>query len=127
MVDETFSQFLLFLVGCSSGISVGIASGTAESFMVPFLTIYLAASVYHAIGTNLLIDGIIGVIAGIIFLLKGNVKLKPVILVAISGMIGGAIGGLFTTGTPEKGLRIAIVVVLIALGMTLIRRSETER
>lgn len=121
MVDETFSQFLLFLVGCGSGISVGIASGTAEFFMVPFLTIYLAASVYQAIGTSLLIDGIIGGVAGVIFLLKGNVKIKSVILVLITGMIGAAIGALFTTGTPEIGLKIAIVIVLIALGIVLLR------
>ena len=121
VVDNAFSQFLLLLVGCGSGISVGIASGTAESFMVPFLTIYLAASVYQAVGTSLLIDGIIGGIAGIIFLLKGNVKIRPVIMVVITGMIGAAVGGLFTTGTPEIGLKIAIAIVLITLGVTLLR------
>ncbi|HEC89244.1 MAG TPA: sulfite exporter TauE/SafE family protein [Thermoplasmatales archaeon] len=121
VVDESLSQFLILLVGCSSGLSVGIASGTAESFIVPFLTIYLAASVYQAIGTSLLIDGIIGGTAGVIFLLKGNVKFKSVILVVITGIIGAAIGGIFTTGTPEIGLKIAIAVVLITLGVTLLR------
>ena len=121
MIDESLSQFLLLLVGCGSGISVGIASGTAESFMVPFLTIYLAASVYQAVGTSLLIDGIIGGTAGVIFLLKGNVRIKSVIIVLITGMIGASIGGIFTTGTPEIGLKIAIAIVLITLGVTLLR------
>lgn len=121
MIDEHVSSFLLLLVGCGSGLSVGIASGTAESFMIPFLTIYFASSVYQAIGTSLFVDCIVGGVAGVIFLLKGNVKMKPVTLLAVTGVISAYIGALFTTGASEAVLKLLIAIVLIVLGVTLIR------
>ena len=121
MFDEQFSMILSFLIGCGSGISVGIASGTAESFMIPFVTIVLAQSIYQAIGTSLFVDCMIGGAAGLIFLLKGNVKLKPVLILGAAGMLAAVAGSLFTTGASESGLKLLIVVVLISLGIALIR------
>jgi len=119
--EQQISSFLSFLVGCGCGVAVGIASGTAESFMIPFVTIILAQSVYQAIGTSLVVDCIIGGIAGIIFLLKGNVNVRPVMLLAISGMAASVIGSMFTRGTPEVGLKFLIAFVLIGLGLALLR------
>jgi uncharacterized protein len=119
--EQPISSILSFLVGCGCGVAVGIASGTAESFMIPFVTIILAQSVYQAIGTSLVVDCIIGGVAGVIFLLKGNVNFRPVILLALSGIAASAIGSMFTKGTPESGLQFLIAFVLIGLGVALLR------
>ena len=121
MFEQSLSSILSFLVGCGSGVAVGVASGTAESFVIPFVTIILAQSIYQAIGTSLLIDCVIGGIAGIMFLLKGNVNVRPVVLLAISGMVASILGSMFTRGTPESGLKFLIAFVLIGLGFTLLR------
>jgi uncharacterized membrane protein YfcA len=121
VLDEQLSSVFSFFVGCGSGIAVGIASGTAESFMIPFLTIVLTNSIYQAIGSSLFVDCMIGGMAGIIFLLKGNVNVKPVSMLAITGVMGAVIGSFFTAGTPESGLTLLIAIVLIVLGLTLIR------
>lgn len=89
--------------------------------MIPFVTIILAQSVYQAIGTSLVVDCIIGGVAGIMFLLKGHVNARPVALLAISGMAASVIGSMFTRGTPESGLKLLIAVVLIGLGVALLR------
>jgi uncharacterized protein len=119
--EQQISSLLSFLVGCGCGVAVGIASGTAESFMIPFVTIILAQSVYQAIGTSLVVDCIIGGVAGIMFLLKGHVNARPVALLAISGMAASVVGSMFTRGTPESGLKVLIAVVLIGLGLALLR------
>lgn len=121
MLDEQLSLIISFLIGCGSGISVGIASGTAESFMIPFVTIVLAQSIYKAIGTSLFVDCMIGGAAGLIFLLKGNVKVKPVLILGLAGMLAAVLGSLFTSGAPESGLKLLIAIVLISLGIALIR------
>ncbi len=89
--------------------------------MIPFVTIILAQSVYQAIGTSLVVDCIIGGVAGIMFLLKGHVNARPVALLAISGMAASVVGSMFTRGTPESGLKVLIAVVLIGLGLALLR------
>ena len=121
MFDEQFTTVLTFLTGLGSGAYVGIASGTAEPFIIPLMTILLGSTVYEAIGTNLFVDGAIGLAAGIIFLLRGHVKLKPVLLLAISGIVFAFIGSFFSTGTKESDLKLLIAIVLVFFGLMLVR------
>lgn len=121
MFEQHLSSILSFFVGCGCGIVVGIASGTAEAFMIPFVTIVLLQSVHQAIGTSLLVDCIIGGVAGIIFFLKGNVNARPISLLVISGVVASILGSMFTRGTSEYGLKLLIAFVLIGLGAALLR------
>jgi uncharacterized membrane protein YfcA len=121
VLDDQFTSFLTFISGFGSGIYVGIASGTAEPFIIPLMTILIGSSIYEAIGTTLFIDCIIGLIAGIIFLLKGHANLKPVLILAITGVIFAFIGSFFSTGTKESDLKLLIAIVLILFGLMLIR------
>jgi len=119
--DDYLTMVLTFLTGLGGGTYVGIASGTAEPFIIPLLTIVLGSTVYQAIGTSLAVDCVIGGVAGCIFLLKGRGVIKPVIILAISGVIFSVIGSFFSTGTPESSLKWLIAIVLIFFGLVLIR------
>ena len=121
MFDDQVTSLLTFLTGLGSGVYVGIASGTAEPFIIPLMTILIGSSIYQAIGTNLFVDGIIGLSAGIIFLSRGHVKLRPVLILVIVGMISAFIGSFFSTGTKESDLKFLIAVVLIGFGLMLVR------
>lgn len=121
MFDDFISTVLTFLTGFGSGLYVGIASGTAEPFMIPLITVILGSSIYHAIGTSLFVDCIIGLIAGVIFLRKGHVHLKPVVLLGISGVVFSLVGTVFSKETPESSLKFLIAIVLILFGFTLLR------
>ena len=99
---------------------VGIATGFAIA-LLPLMTLIVTANIYQAIGTSLFVDCIIGLVAGIIFLWKGHVKLKPVLTLAISGIICAAFGSLFSTGAKESDLKFLIATVLILFGLVLIR------
>lgn len=123
MIDDYLNGLLLVITGWLSGVYVGIASGTAEAFMIPILTIIIGSSIYSAIGTSLVVDSIIGLIAGLIFLKKGNVKFKPVILLAICGVISAYIGTNFTSGAPESALKGLIAIVLIVFGVNLLKNG----
>ena len=121
MFDDQITSLITFLVGCVSGVYVGIASGTAEPFIIPLMTIIIGSSIYQAIGTNLFIDCMIGLSAGIIFLLRGHVKLKPVLILAVTGVVFSVIGSFFSTGVREVDLKFLIAIVLIMFGIMLIR------
>ena len=121
MFDDFISTVLTFLTGFGSGLYVGIASGTAEPFIIPLITVVLGSSIYNAIGTSLFVDCIIGLIAGSIFLVKGHVNIKPVVLLGLSGVSCSLVGSYFSSGTPESSLKILIAIVLILFGYMLLR------
>ena len=120
MIEDYINSFIIFIAGLGSGLYVGIASGTAQAFMIPILTILIGSNIYRSIGTSLFIDCIIGLIAGIIFFRKGNVDFKPVIILSIFGIIFAFIGTRFTAGTPEIVLKGLIAIVLIVFGINLL-------
>jgi uncharacterized membrane protein YfcA len=123
VIDDYISAFLLLLTGFGGGIYVGISSGTAIVFMIPCMTIFIGSNIYQAIGTSLIIDCIIGGVAGLIFLKKGKVDFIPVIILCLAGMIGSFIGTFYNSNTPESFLTILIVIVLIFIGVNLIKNG----
>lgn len=120
MIEDYFEIILLIISGFGSGVFVSLSSGTAASIMIPCLTILIGYSIYQAIGTSLLIDCIIGGIAGLIFLKNGNVDMRSGFLLAITGIIGAIIGSRFTSGTPASGLGFFIGLFLIITGINFI-------
>jgi len=110
-------------MGFGSGLLVSIASGTASAFILPILTVIAGVSIYRAIGTSLFIDAIIGLIAGIIFLKKGKVEIKPIIFLGLTGVISAFIGSRFTSSTPEAWLTIVIGMILFVMGLNFLKNG----
>lgn len=121
MFDDQITALITFLTGCGSGVYIGIASGTAEPFIIPLMTILVSASIYQAIGTSLFVDCVIGLVAGLIFFKKGHVNLKPVAILAVTGVIFAFIGTFFSQGAREGDLKLLIAIVLIMFGIVLLR------
>lgn len=119
-----YSTIILFITcGFGSGIFVSLSSGTAVSIMIPCITILIGASIHLAIGTSLVVDCVIGGVAGIIFLKNGNVDMRSGFLLAITGVIGALIGSRFTGETPESGLGFFIGIFLIITGVSFIAKG----
>lgn len=120
MIDNYITTIILFIFGFGSGISVGIASGTSGSFLIPCLTIFIGHSIHRAIGTSLLVDCIIGGVAGLIFLKNGHVNMRSGFLLAVAGVIGAILGSRFTSSASPLGLSIFIGLFLIFIGVNFI-------
>jgi uncharacterized membrane protein YfcA len=120
VIYDIFQILILLISGVGSGIFVGMGSGTTGSIMITTLTVFLGYSIHQSIGTSLLIDCIIGGIAGVIFLKKGNANFKPALTIALFGALGSFIGGQFTSSAPELGLIVLISSILIVLGLSFI-------
>ena len=120
MIDNYITTIILFIFGFGSGISVGTASGTSGSFLIPCLTIFIGHSIHQAIGTSLLVDCIIGGVAGLIFLKNGHVDMRSGFLLAAAGVIGAILGSRFTSSASPLGLNIFIGLFLIFIGVNFI-------
>ena len=119
MFDEHITNLIILLTGFGSGLFVSIASGTAGALIIPVFTIIAGISIYQTIGTNLLIDCVIGGVAGLIFLRKGKVESLPVIFLCFTGVIFAFIGSRFTADAPEFGLTFIIGVFLVFVGINI--------
>ena len=120
MIESYITTILLLIFGFGSGISVGTASGTSGSFLIPCLTIFIGHSIHRAIGTSLLVDCIIGGVAGLVFLKNGHVDMRSGFLLAVTGVIGAIIGSRFTASTSPLVLSIFIGLLLITIGANFI-------
>jgi len=116
-MDYYLFVFILIISGFGSGLIVGIGSGTAGGLMIPILTVFLGRNIHSSIGTSLIIDSIIGGIAGLIFFKKGSVDIRSGVILAITGVIGALIGSRFTQSAPESGLNLFIGLGLMLLGI----------
>src|SRR4030042_3294860 len=89
-------------------------------FIIPCLTIFVGYSIRQAIGTSLLIDCIIGLIAGLIFLKNAKVDLRSSSPLIVTGVLGALIGSRFTSIAPESELNIFIGIFLLLFGLNLL-------
>ena len=117
MIYNTVKLIILIISGLCSGAFFGAASGTAAPITIPVLSVFLGYSIHQAIGTNLVVDCIIGGVGGFIFLKNKNVNLESMKFLVIPGMLGSFLGSLFTSDTPEFGLGLFIGLILIAMGV----------
>lgn len=120
MLTDPIILIALFLAGFGSGLFVSICSGTAAGYMIPVLTVFLGKHIHKAIGTSLFIDSIVALVAGIIFLRNGKIKLKPVLLLLLFSVIGAFLGSFLTDSAPESGLNAYIGVVLLLFGVNIL-------
>lgn len=120
VLDDIFNSVILFLTGLGSGIFVSIASGTAFVIIVPIFILISGLSLYQVIGTNLVIDCIIGGVAGIFFLYRKRIRFKPIIYLGSTGIISAVIGTRFSRLPSESHLTILIGIILIILGLNFI-------
>jgi len=121
--NDYLTIIILIASGFWSGVFVGMGSGTTAAIMITCLTVLLNRSVHNSIGTSLLIDSIIGIIAGLIFLRKGNVRLRSCILLIFTGSIGSFLGSRFTSAAPESWLLLSIGILLILMGCSFITKG----
>jgi hypothetical protein len=117
VTEELLTKLIIFFTGLASGFFVSIASGTAGALIIPCLTIIVGVTIYQAIGTNLFVDAIIGLTAGIFFISKSKVEFKAVAIIGSIGIIFSLIGSQFTSSTPEFYLTIIIGLFLFILGI----------
>lgn len=120
MLDDLTTAMTLLFAGFGSGLSVGMGSGTAGPIIIPCLTLLAGVSIHQAIGTSLLVDCVIGGVAGFLFFLNGHVNLRTAALLVIPGVTGGLLGSHFTAAASESGLNAFLGLLLLMLGVNFI-------
>ncbi len=122
-MDYYLFVLLLIVSGFGSGLILGIGSGTAGIIIIPCITVFLGRPIPEAVGTSLIIDTIIGGVAGFNFLRKKKVDIKPGISLIVSGVFGTLIGSRYTSQMPESWLNLIIGAGLVILGINFLKNG----
>jgi len=122
-MNDFLQAIILIVSGFFSGLFLGMGSGTTGAILITSLTVVLGHSIHQAIGTSLLIDCLIGLIAGILYFRKNNTNLRPALVIGICGAIGSFLGSQFTSQTPELALILLLSTLLILLGISFLAKG----
>ena len=115
-----------YIVASAIGLGNGFLSGAfgigASAFIQICLMLFFGVSLYHAIGTTMMIILPISVTGGVSYLLYG--QLDPYIFVQTLGglVIGSFVGAKFTRMIPKNILRYIVVSLPTTAGLMLILR-----
>jgi uncharacterized membrane protein YfcA len=123
LMNDFLQAIILIVSGFFSGLFLGMGSGTTGAILITSLTVVLGHSIHQAIGTSLLIDCLIGLIAGILYFRKNNANLRPALVIGICGAIGSFLGSQFTSQTPELALILLLSTLLILLGISFLAKG----
>ena len=106
--------------GLGIGLLVGMTGLGGASLMTPMLILVFGISPVTAIGTDIFHAAILLWAAGIAHWIGGNVDFVLAGNILIGSVPGVLLGGMLAVKTPQRFLRTALAVVLIASGTMLI-------
>ena len=111
---------LLPAVGAVIGLLVGLTSVGSGTLFIAFLTIMFPMSMRTIVGTDVFHSAILTAGAGLLHLAIGNVDLVLAGNILVGSIPGVLLGSRLTIRLPEKGLRVAVAVALMGVGLKLL-------
>ena len=114
-------------VGALGGVVVGMTSVGAGSLMVVLLMcIYPTLGVNRLVGTDLVQAVPLSCAAGLGALAFGHVELPLTASIVVGSVPGVFVGSLLSSRAPDRYLRPAITVVIVAVGLKYVGTDTTE-
>lgn len=107
------------LIGFGLGVLSGMVGMLLGSLRLPAMIRWLRVEPEKAIGTNMAIGLAQGTAATLGHVWQGQVALLPLLVVGGAAMVGSYAGAHFTGRLPARTLRLAIALVLLALGLVM--------
>jgi uncharacterized membrane protein YfcA len=120
---EPITILFMIILGLIAGLVMSLIGASAVMLIVPFLNLFMAFSIYTAIGVSLLVDVISSIFVGYTYFRYGNVSLKQGLWISIGAIIGAQLGSGFTISIPEGIISICYGLWLIGSGITIYRKG----
>ena len=112
--------FQLTAIGAAVGLLVGLTSVGSGTLFIVMLTILFPMSMRNIVGTDVAHSAILTTGAGLLHFGVGNVDLILAANILMGSIPGVLLGSRLTIRVPERGLRVAVAVVLMGVGLWLL-------
>ncbi|MBN2747138.1 MAG: sulfite exporter TauE/SafE family protein [Bacteroidales bacterium] len=117
---NTYTFFMLLLIGLSAGMLGGIAGVGGGIIVIPALIYLLGQSQFEAQGTSLaMMIPPIGILAAYNYYQKGYINWQYALVLAVFFFIGGWIGSKLILQVPQEIVKkmFAIILLFVAVKM----------
>lgn len=114
---RTHKKSISVIAGIITGFMVGLTSIGSGSFIIIVLSTVLLLPPTIAVGTNLMIGGILVATGGIVSAITSNINYDIVISLLIGSIPGVLIGGKIAPKVPVKPMRAVIAILVIISGL----------
>jgi len=121
-----YELVVIVIAGLGAGLITGLIGASAVMFVAPLLVIFLGMNGYDAIGISLGIDVFASIVAALWFWKKGNLRIKPGIVLAIFAVIGAFSGSYFSSTIPSPWLITITGAGIIFSGINFTRKKVRE-
>ena len=111
---------MLSAIGAFLGLLVGLTSVGSGTLFIVMMVALLRMSMRHIVGTDVAHSAILTAGAGLLHLGFGNVDLGLAANILIGSIPGVVVGSRLTVRIPERGLRAAVAVALMSVGLKLL-------
>jgi uncharacterized membrane protein YfcA len=117
------AHFVAMALATLVGLSLG-ALGSGGSIMTTPLLVYVAhIPAKTAVAMSLVIVGSTSLIGAILQVRRGNFAMKPVVLFAMTGMIGSFYGSSVTRFLSQRSLMLILATIMLLVGAAMWRGS----
>lgn len=117
---------VIVIAGLGAGIITGLIGASAVVFAAPLLVILLGMNGYDAIGISLGIDVFASIVAAWWFHKKGNLRIKPGIVLAIFAIAGAFLGSYYSNSFPSDWLIKLTGVGITFTGINLFNKKVAD-
>ena len=111
---------MLSVVGAVLGLLVGLTSVGSGTLFIVMMVALLRMSMRHIVGTDVAHSALLTAGAGLLHLAFGNVDLALAANILIGSVPGVIVGSRMTVRIPERGLRAAVAIALMSVGLKLL-------
>lgn len=111
---------VLSAIGALLGLLVGLTSVGSGTLFIVMMVALLRMSMRHIVGTDVAHSALLTAGAGLLHLAFGNVDLALAANILIGSVPGVIVGSRMTVRIPERGLRAAVAVALMSVGLKLL-------
>ncbi len=123
---DPFSLLVVVSGGLLAGIITGLVGGSAALVVTPFMTGFLGADAFWAIGLALATDVFASAASTITYARQGYVKFRRSFLMVIFAALGSIIGTYISTLVDNSALSSAAAFLTLLMGLKFILSANKE-
>jgi uncharacterized membrane protein YfcA len=123
---ETRHKVAAVVLGASVGFLLGLTSAGSGTLIAVGLIVGFRLAPRNVVGTDVFHAAILLWVAALAHLFSGNVDLGLVATILIGSLPGVWLGTQLSSRLPERGLRPALGIVLLASGLALLTKAGVD-
>jgi uncharacterized protein len=116
-------QIVAMVLAILVGLSLGALGSGGSIITIPILVYVAGVPAETAVGMSLVVVGATSFVGALLHLRRGNVAMKPGVLLAVTGMVGSYVGSRGTHLLSRRSLMLLFALIMLIVGIQMWRST----